>query len=462
MNSFPFTADTSFFGIFDAQRLKIHMQETITYQATREYAEYLDKQDELASFREHYLFPKKNGNPVIYFTGNSLDLQPIGARKIIGEELEKWADLAVDGHFEGRRPWLHYHTLMKAGLSAVVGAKESEVVPMNNLTSNLHFMMVSFYRPTSDRFKIIMEAGAFPSDQYAVESQVRFHGLDPEEAIIEIEPSAGEYTLRQEDILATIKEHGDQTALVLMSGVQYFTGQFFDLESITRAAHEAGAFAGWDLAHAVGNVPLSLHDDNVDFAVWCSYKYLNSGPGGVSGIFVHERHGHSDDLPRFAGWWGHDQNERFLMEKGFKPMEGADGWQMSNMNILGTAAHIPALTLFQEAGMENLRSKSLQLTGFLDFLLHSIDPEQTDFQILTPSNPNERGCQLSIFFPKNGKKVFDFLAGKGIVTDWRENQLSATENHSGVIRVAPTPMYNSYLDVYRFSQQLKAALENVS
>ncbi len=437
------------------------MHDTIQFEATREFAERMDQADPLASFREHYLIPEKNGKPVRYFTGNSLGLQPVGARKIIGKELEKWAEFGVDGHFEGERPWFKYHELTKKGLSVVTGALESEVVAMNNLTSNLHLMMVSFYRPDKDRYKIIMEAGAFPSDQYAVETQVRFHGLDPEEAIIEIAPEAGEYTLSHDRIIDTIRKHGGETALVLLSGVQYFTGQLFDIRAITKAAHSAGALAGWDLAHAVGNAPLNLHDDGVDFAVWCSYKYLNSGPGSVSGVFVHERHGNSADLPRFAGWWGHDQDERFLMQKGFKPMPGADGWQLSNVNVLGTAAHIPALELFVEAGMSGLRQKSLQLTGYLEFLLKQADPGGQQFRILTPANPEERGCQLSVFFPSNGRNVFDHLAKMGIVTDWRENQLAETKERSGVIRVAPTPMYNTFSDVYHLYQELKKALENV-
>ncbi len=438
------------------------MQELLTYQATREYAEHMDRTDSLSAFREHYLFPEKNGRPAIYFTGNSLGLQPVGARKIIARELDRWAGLAVEGHFEGQHPWFNYHERTKKALAGVTGALPEEVVAMNNLTSNLHFMMVSFYQPDRERFKIIMEAGAFPSDQYAVETQVRFHGLEPENAIIEIKPREGEYTLRHEDILRTIDEHAGQTALVLLSGVQYFTGQRFDIREITRAAHDAGAYAGWDLAHAIGNIPLSLHEDNVDFAVWCSYKYLNSGPGGVSGVFVHERHADSPELPRFAGWWGHDQEERFLMQKGFRPMKGADGWQVSNQNILGTAAHIPALELFEKAGMENLRAKSVQLTGFLEFLLNESDPGHQHYTILTPSVPEQRGCQLSVFFPRKGKEIFDFLAAKGIITDWRENQLSETEQHSGVIRVAPTPMYNRYQDVYEFSRQLNAAIDHVS
>jgi len=436
------------------------MQQTLSYQATREYAEHMDRSDPLASFREHFLFPRKNDKPAIYFTGNSLGLQPVGVRRVIARELDKWADLAVEGHFEGDHPWFTYHELAKKGLADVVGAKPGEVVAMNNLTSNLHFMMVSFYRPSKERFKIIMEAGAFPSDQYAVESQVRFHGLDPEEAIVEIQPAEGEFTLRHENILRTIRDHGGETAMVLLSGVQYFTGQRFSISEITAAAHEVGAYAGWDLAHAIGNIPLSLHQDNADFAVWCSYKYLNSGPGGVSGIFVHERHGQSGELPRFAGWWGHDQGERFLMQKGFKPMSGADGWQVSNVNILGTAAHLPALELFTQAGMANLRTKSIQLTGYLEFLLNGSEGDH--FTILTPAHPEERGCQLSIFFPENGREIFKYLSARGIITDWRENQLSKTHSHSGVIRVAPVPMYNSFQDVYEFAYQLNAAIRHVS
>ncbi|MEL7004743.1 MAG: kynureninase, partial [Bacteroidota bacterium] len=317
------------------------------FENTLDFAKSLDQQDPLADYRKEFLIPQRNGKDCIYFTGNSLGLQSKGVRKYINEELESWATMGVDGHFHSeRRPWYHYHKYSKDVLAGIVGALPSEVVAMNNLTANLHFMMVSFYRPTSKRFKIIMESGAFPSDQYAVESQIKFHGYDYNETLVEVSPREGEHTLRTDDIVACIKEHGDEVALVLFSGIQYYTGQLFDLKAIAETGHDVGAFVGFDLAHAAGNVILNLHDINADFAVWCSYKYMNSGPGGVSGVFIHEKHHHDIDIPRFAGWWGQDETERFLMQKGFKPMPGADGWQVSNGNVLSTAAHLAALDLF--------------------------------------------------------------------------------------------------------------------
>jgi kynureninase len=320
---------------------------------------------------------------------------------------------------------------------------------MNQLTVNLHLMLVSFYHPTSKRYKILTEAGAFSSDQYAFESQIKFHGLDPEKTLVELKPREGEFTLRTEDILKAIKENADQLALVIFGGVQYYTGQFFDLKKITDAGHEAGAIVGFDLAHAAGNVPVNLHKNNVDFAVWCSYKYLNSGPGGIAGAFVHERHANSD-RPRLAGWWGHNEKERFQMKKGFKPIAGIDGWQLSNVPVFQNAAHLASLEIFEEAGIKELRQKSILLTGYLDFLLRSIPSYGKDFIIITPENPEERGSQLSILMKKNGKKVFTRLTKAGVIADWREPD---------VIRVAPVALYNTFQEVFKFSEIFKQALD---
>jgi kynureninase len=407
------------------------------------FAKALDKKDPLKSFRALFNIPKVNGKTSIYLTGNSLGLQPKSTKQFVNEELEDWARLGVEGHVHSRRPWLYYHKFSKKSLAKIVGAKPSEVVAMNQLTVNLHLTMVSFYRPTKERFKIITEGGAFPSDQYAFETQLKFHGLDPEKALIEIHPRDGETTLRTNDILHAIDAHKDQLALVIFGGVQYYSGQFFEIDKITKAGHDAGAIVGFDLAHAAGNVPLNLHKDDVDFAVWCSYKYLNAGPGAIAGAFVHERHGKNFAIPRFAGWWGHNEAERFQMKKGFQPMDGIDGWQLSNFPILQGAAHLASMEIFDKAGMKNLVSKSRDLTGFMEFLLHDIDPEGKCFRILTPSNPKERGCQLSIFMLQNGKKVFQKLTKAGIIADWRE---------PNVIRVAPVPLYNSFEDVFRFAE----------
>lgn len=420
----------------------------MTFENSEDFARSLDSKDPLKSYRDKFYIPQINGKDCIYFTGNSLGLQPKDTEKHILEELEDWKNLGVEGHFHAKhRPWFHYHKFSKELLANLVGAKPLEVVSMNNLTSNLHFMMVSFYQPKGKRNKIVMEAGAFPSDMYAVESQVKFHGYDPSDAIIEIAPKAGSETLETKDILDTIDKHGDEIALVLFSGVQYYTGQYFDLKAISEAAHKVGAYAGYDLAHAVGNVKLDLHDNGADFAAWCSYKYLNSGPGGMSGIFVHERHANNSELPRFAGWWGHNEEERFKMEKGFIPMAGADGWQLSNVNVLSSAAHLASLKMFDEVGMDSLIEKSRLLTGYLEFLLNSL--ESKDIKIITPSTEKDRGCQLSIVIKNEGKKVFDALTKSGVIADWREPE---------VIRVAPVPMYNSFNDVYTFYTILKKTM----
>ncbi len=413
------------------------------------FARSLDRQDPLKLFRKKFFIPKHRGKPVIYFTGNSLGLQPVSTKKFIDQELKDWATQGVEGHLHAARPWLYYHKFFKQALARLVGAKPIEVTAMNQLTVNLHLLMVSFYRPTGKRFKLIVERGAFSSDQYAFESQVQYHGFKPNEAIIELTPRPGEFTLRLADIEQTIYEHANQLALVVLGGVQYYTGQFFNIRKITEAAHKAGAYAGFDLAHAIGNVPLNLHGDGVDFAVWCSYKYLNSGPGGVAGAFVHERHASTFSLLRFAGWWGHAERERFQMKKGFKPMPGVDGWQLSNFPVISGAVQLASLEIFQQAGISRLRKKSLLLTGFLEFLLKGIDPEQKHFTIITPSNSPERGCQLSILMKRSGKKVFERLVSAGITADWREPD---------VIRVAPVPLYNTFEEVFRFCQQFRGAL----
>jgi kynureninase len=419
------------------------------FEQSIQFAKKLDSQDPLRSFRSKFHLPKVKGKTAIYFTGNSLGLLPKATKKFVNEELIDWANLGVEGHFHSKRPWLHYHKFSKITLAKLVGAKPTEVVAMNQLTVNLHLMMISFYRPTKTRYKILTEAGAFSSDQYAFESQVKFHGLDPDKAIIELSPRKGEYALRTEDILLAIENNKNELALVIFGAVQYYTGQFFDTKKITTAGHEAGAYVGFDLAHAIGNVSLQLHKHEVDFAVWCGYKYLNSGPGGMAGAFVHEKHAKNFELPRLAGWWGHNDKERFQMKKGFQSMDGVDGWQVSNFPVLSGAAQLASLEIFDEAGINNLRKKSLLLTGYLEFLLKSIANHQDYFQIITPADKNERGCQLSLFIKKNGKKVFDKITKAGVIADWREPD---------VIRVAPVPLYNTFEEVFSFSKIFQNAL----
>lgn len=422
----------------------------MNYQYSESFALEMDQKDPLSKFRDQFIFPQVNGEEAIYFCGNSLGLQPKTVRKGLDKELQNWAQMAVDGHFHGEDAWFYAKNKSKPALAEIMGAHEHEVVAMNNLSVNLHLLMVSFYRPTSERYKIIVEAGAFPSDQYMLETQVKFHGLNPEEVIVELKPRAGEHTLRTEDIVAEIKKQGDALALVNMAGIQYYSGQLFDLEAITKAAHEVGAYAGFDLAHAAGNALLKLHDWDVDFATWCSYKYMNSGPGNISGIYVHERFAERPDLPRFAGWWGHDEGQRFKMEKGFLPMFGADGWQLANTNILALAAHQASLDIFMEAGIENLRNKSVSLTGYLEYLIREISGESGILEIITPENHSERGCQLSLLIHRGGKAVFDEWYQHGVVGDWR---------NPNVIRLAPTPLYNSYMDVFRFAKILEQSIK---
>ncbi len=418
------------------------------YENSLAFAQSMDAADPLRSFREEYLFPQHQGRDTLYFCGNSLGLQPRGAEAAIARELDRWQALGVEGHFQGDLPWTEFHKALAPVSAQIVGAAGThELVIMNTLTVNLHLMMVTFYRPDSKRYKIIMEAGAFPSDQYAIESQVRYHGEDPETAIVEVAPRPGEELLRTEDIVAAIERHGSQTALVLFGGINYYTGQFYDIETITAAAHRVGAIAGFDLAHAAGNVPLELHDWNVDFAVWCTYKYLNSGPGALGGVFIHERHARNTELPRFAGWWGHNEERRFLMEKGFLAIPAAEGWQLSNAPILAMAPMLASHDLFGRAGMAKLRDKSILLTGYLEFLIDELRREGYNYQFITPRNPEKRGCQLSFLTGPNGKALFDFLMRNGVICDWRE---------PNVIRIAPTPMYNSFQDVFEFGRLLKA------
>jgi kynureninase len=413
------------------------------------FAKKLDRLDPLKKFRNEFHLPRFKGKPAIYFTGNSLGLQPKSVKKYIQTELDDWATLGVEGHVHATHPWVRYQNFSRKTLAKLAGAKPTEVVAMNHLTVNLHLLMVSFYRPTAKRYKIIAEAGAFSSDQYVFESQIKFYGLDPSNALIEIKPVDGESCIRTEDIIKAIVANKDELALVLFGGVQYYTGQFFDLKKITKAGHDAGAIVGFDLAHAIGNVPLNLHTDDVDFAVWCSYKYLNSGPGAIAGAYVHEKFHQAFDLPRFAGWWGHHEEERFQMRKGFKPMTGVDGWQLSNHPVVHSAVHLAALDVFERSGIIKLRKKSEQLTGYLEFLLKTFDPNGNAFKILTPSNKGERGCQLSIFMNRNGKKIFKALGRQGVFADWRE---------PGVIRVAPVPLYNTFEEVFRFTEILTKAI----
>lgn len=410
------------------------------YQPTLAYAQQQDLTDPLRASRDQFLIPEKDGITQTYLCGNSLGLQPTSARSALERELDVWQHHGVEGWFEGEEPWLYYHKYCKETLSEIVGAKPSEVCPMNNLTVNLHLMLTSFYRPAGTRTRILTVAGDFPSDQYALETHVRSRGLDPAEILLEIKPEAGSYTLKTKQILQAIQEHESTLALVMMSGLHYYTGQIFDMQAIAAEAAKYGIKVGFDLAHAAGNAPLHLHDWGVDFAVWCSYKYLNSGPGGVSGIFVHEKN-HGKDLPRLAGWWGYDEARRFEMTKGFVPMPGADGWQLSTPTILMLAVHRASLTLFAEAGIEKLQQKSVQLTGYLEFLIQRINEEfGNPITILTPADPAARGCQLSLLVQKDGKKIFDHLVDSHIIGDWRE---------PNCIRLAPTPLYNSFEDVWR-------------
>jgi len=419
------------------------------YQTDAAFPSRMDAADPLASFRARFLLPKTaSGEDSIYLCGHSLGLQPKNAKDYIDQELRDWADLGVEGHFHARNPWMPYHRLLTEQTATLVGAEPQEAVVMNSLTVNLHLMMVSFYRPTSQRHKIVVERGAFPSDQYAVQSQIKVNGYDPASSLIELKPRAGEFCIRDEDVDELIQREGESIAMILLGGVNYATGQAFDMRGITASGHARGCVVGFDLAHAAGNLLLKLHEWGPDFAVWCNYKYLNGGPGCVGGCFVHERHARAWDLPRYGGWWGHDEKSRFEMAPGFQPMAGAEGWQVSNPPIMALAPLRASLEIFHEAGMERLRAKSVSLTGYLEFLLAEIASPK--FSIITPRELERRGAQISLRIPGRGKAFCEELARAGVIGDWREPD---------ILRVAPVPLYNSYQDVYEFVRRFSASLQ---
>ncbi len=417
---------------------------SISFNTTPEFALGADKSDELAFLKQQFHYPKHDGKNVIYFCGNSLGLQPLSVAGAVEIELNSWKELAVGGYFNGANPWLYYQDYLRPSLSKIVGCKETEVTVMNALTVNLHLLMLSFYRPTAQRYKVIMEAGAFPSDQYAVETLVKHFGYDPDTAIIEIAPRDGEKILRIEDIIEVMNAHEESLSMVLFGGINYYTGQFFDIKLITAAAHKVNAIAGFDLAHVAGNLPLQLHDWDVDFAAWCSYKYLNAGPGAVGGVYIHERFSGNTAVPRLGGWWGNDEKTRFKMEKGFIPKANAGGWNISTAQVFNTVCLKASLELFDQAGIEKLRAKSIQLTAYLEYLLYQLP--HIHFEIITPANPESRGAQLSLYFKEKGKEIHDKMIDSGIIVDYRE---------PGVIRVAPAPMYCSFQDVYQFYKILR-------
>ncbi len=418
------------------------------YKLGRDFANHLDQNDQLSKFRNQFHIPKdENGKELIYMTGNSLGLQPKITKSYIDQELEDWANLGVEGHTEGKNPWLHYHEFLTETMANIVGAKPLEVVVMNSLTANLHLMMVSFYKPTKERYKILIEADAFPSDKYAVESQLRHHGFDDKEGLILWKSRDNEELANYQDLEAILQEQGDEIALIMIGGVNYYTGQFFDLKRITDLGHSHGCTVGFDCAHGAGNVQLNLHNSGADFAVWCTYKYLNSGPGSLSGAFVHERHANRKDLNRFTGWWSHNKETRFRMRDEFDQLPGAEGWQLSNPPILSMAAIRASLDVFKEAGFDKLCLKSKSLTGYFEFLINAL--KNSDIKIITPSNPEERGCQLSIQVKNADKSLHKKLTDTGIITDWREPD---------VIRCAPVPLYNSFTDIYEFVERLKNVL----
>lgn len=433
--------------------MKIHYSdilgmEQIIFEEGQVFAQKLDAQDPLAEYRSRFHIPtQKNGQEFLYFCGNSLGIQPKAVEKHMLQELEDWKNLGVEGHFHAKRPWMPYHEFFAEKLAKVVGAQANEVVVMNTLTTNLHLMMVSFYRPTPKRYKIVIEKGAFPSDKYAVDSQIRFHGYDPADGLIQLTPRIGEETLRMEDIASTLRQYGDEIALVMLGGVNYYTGQYFDLEQITEIGHEIGAMVGFDLAHAVGNVQVQLHDWNVDFAVWCHYKYLNSGPGSIAGAFVHQKHLNAPNIPRFEGWWGTNKETRFQMGAEFEAMASAESWQLSNAPVFSMTPILASLELFDEVGMDNLNKKSRLLTAYMEYLLLQISSDR--IRIITPQNPKDRGCQLSIQVKNSDKALFNAITERGVIADWREPD---------VIRVAPVPMYNSFEDVYLFVTILQECL----
>ena len=418
------------------------------FQNSIDFAQNCDANDSLSHFREKFYIPKdKDGNELIYLCGNSLGLQPKKTSEYLKKELKDWAELGVEGHTEAENPWMPYHEFLTQSMARIVGAKPKEVVVMNSLTANLHFMMVSFYRPTSKRYKIVIESDAFPSDKYAVESQLHFHGFDPRDGLILWKPRKGENLCRFEDLEEIIKQQGDTIALLMIGSTNYYSGQAFPLKKITELGHANGSIVGFDLAHGAGNIQPNLHESGADFAVWCTYKYLNSGPGSLGGCFVHERHANNPDMKRFTGWWGHNKQTRFNMRHEFEPIPGAEGWQLSNPAILSMAAIRASLDVFEEAGFDNLREKAVKLTGFLEFLIKELN--DTRIHIITPSNPEERGCQLSIQVNSANKALHTDLTKAGVISDWREPD---------VIRVAPAPLYNSFVDVFKFVEQLKKVL----
>lgn len=423
----------------------------MNFENTLSFAQQSDENDELRIFRGKFFIPQHNSKDAIYFVGNSLGLQPKKVKDHIQQQLDDWAKYGVEGYWQAKSPWINYHDDFIKPLSNIVGCLPNEVVVMNQLTINLHLLMAGFYRPTKQRYKIICESKAFPSDQYAFESQVLFHGLNPDETIIEVKPRDGEFNLRTEDILSTIQQHANETALVLFGGINYYSGQYYDLKKIAEAAHNAGAYAGFDLAHAAGNVELKLHDWNVDFACWCSYKYLNSGPGGIAGAYIHERYATDINFPRLAGWWGYEKETRFQMEKGFKPIATAEGWQLSCAQVLPMAVHKASLDIFEEAGIKNLHTKRKKLTAYLHFILNNINQKNKKiFEIITPALEEERGCQVSVLFSTKGKEIFNALIQNGVIADWRE---------PNVIRVAPVPLYNTFEDVWRFGNIIENILQ---
>ena len=413
------------------------------------YSKEKDAQDELASFRDRFYHPEVNDKQALYFTGNSLGLQPKSAEAYLKQELEDWRKLGVEGHFEARRPWYSYHEFFSRSMADIAGAKETEVVAMGSLTANIHSLMASFYHPTKARYKILCERKAFPSDTYAMQAQAKLHGFSIEDTIVEISPAEGSDIITEDAIIEKIFELGDSLATVMIGGVNYYSGQVFDMAVITDAAHKVGAYCGFDLAHGMGNIEVKLHEWQVDFAAWCTYKYLNSGPGSVGGLFVHENH-HKRKLPILAGWWGHDKETRFKMEPEFVPMQSAEAWQMSNAPVFNMAIYLASLEIFQEATMTRLWAKSRPMTDYLEFIVNDVAKETgADLEIITPKEHHRRGCQLSIVAHGYGRKLFDQITEAGVIADWRE---------PNVIRMAPVPLYNSYEDVYRFGEILKKAL----
>ncbi|MBT8261770.1 MAG: kynureninase [Bacteroidia bacterium] len=418
------------------------------YQNSLEFARRCDTNDPLTDFRNKFHIPKDaEGNELIYLCGNSLGLQPKSTSEYIRKELDDWAKLGVEGHTEAEHPWLPYHEFLTKNMADIVGARPSEVVVMNTLTTNLHLMMVSFYQPTAKKYKIVVESDAFPSDKYAVESQLKFHGFDPKDGLVQWTPREGEELCHFEDLEQIMTDQGDEIALLMIGSTNYYSGQSFPLKKITELGHKFGCLVGFDLAHGAGNIYPDLHETGADFAVWCSYKYLNSGPGSLGGCFVHKRHANNPKLKRFTGWWGHNKQTRFNMRHEFDPLPGAEGWQLSNPPILSMAAIRASLDIFAEAGMKNLRKKSLKLTGFLEFLIDQLHDNR--IEIITPRDPDERGCQLSIQVKSANKKLHDKLTEAGVISDWREPD---------VVRVAPAPLYNSFEDVFHFSERLKHIL----